>query len=309
MTEASDTGGGFLVEPQRLGVLENRVRAGVLYNLIPKVRVRTDAIEFVSVTEGLSAGWTAELAAKPLGTDLSFSTLQASVFTVAGLAVASNQLLEDSSIDQLLIANLQRRVGEVVEAAILTGSGTGQPRGLLNTPSINDQEYTDATPTVGELLVQIANAIAQVQTNNLTEPTHIIMRPQTWTKIITSADAQGIFSFGVSQSDPGQRTAADPFPQRFLFGFPVVLSGSMPANLATDNSATGTQTRVVVADLTDSLLMIRSELNVDKSEHVYFTSNQTVFRGERRLGFTAAQYPKSIATVSGTGMDTVTGGW
>lgn len=303
-TEGDEAGGGYLVKPKDMGLLPAKVRPNVLYDLMPKVNVRTDKVEFASITNGLLAGWAAELAAKPLGDGMSHTLLEASIFTVAGLAVTSNQLLEDSSIDAYITSELEKRVQGVIEGAILTGTGTGQPRGLLNQTGVNDINWTDASPTVAELLVQIALAVAAVQDNNLSEPTHILLSPTTWTKIITSADAQGVFTFGPGQSDPGNRTAADSFPSRSLFGVPVVLTGSMPRNLATDGTATGDQTRVVVLDASEQMLLIRSEMAVDRSEHVYFTSNQTVFRGERRVGFTAARYPKSISVVRGTGMTT-----
>jgi hypothetical protein len=41
---------------------------------------------------------------------------------------------------------------------------------------------------------------------------------------------------------------------------------------------------------------------VDQSEHVYFMQNATVFRGEMRVGFTAARTPLAINVVGGTGL-------
>lgn len=305
-TEGAESGGGYLVKPQDMGLLAPRERANPLFSLIPKVRVKTDAIEFVSMTNGLLAGWTAELAEKPLGDNMTFSTLQASVFTVAGLAVASNQLLEDSSIDSILAAELEKRVQRVIEAAILTGTGINQPLGLLNQPGTLNVEYDDGSPSVAELLVKIGEAIAEIQEEHQSEPTHILLSPRTWLKIITSADAEGLFTLGSGTAENGRRGAQDSFPQRTLYATPVVLTGAMPRDMQDGALAArgggGNQTRIIVADMTEQLLMIRSEMAVDRSEHVFFTSNQTVFRGERRVGYTAARYPKSVAVIQGTGL-------
>lgn len=302
MTEGDDAVGGYLVKPQFLGELEPVVQPDPLFALIPKVRVSTDRVEFVSVTEGLVAGWTAELAQKPLGADIGFAQLEASIFTAAGLAVASNQLLEDSSIDRLIARELEKRVQAVISSSIVAGTGNGQPRGILNTPAIQDQEYDDASPTVVELLRQIALAIVKVQEEH-GEPSHIVLRPSTWAAIITDVDSTGKFTFGSTQNQPSERGFADPFPNKSLLGYPVILSRAVPNNLNDDGTAGGSQTRAIVADFSEQLMLVRNEMTVDKSEHVYFTSNQTVFRGERRVGYTAGRYPKSICTVSGTGMD------
>lgn len=303
-TEGDDANGGYLVTPQQLGTLAPREAPENLRSIFPSVRVKSDSIEFVSQTGGLIAGWAAELAQKPEGGNISFDTLQASIFTAAGLAVASNQLLEDSSIDQFLAADLRKRVDRVIDSAILTGSGIGQPRGILNTYGRQIVEYDDASPTVAELLVKVAEGIATLQTEHLAEPSHIVLTPQTWVKIITDADAEGKFTLGARLSDgAGQRGPLDRlFLPRTLYGYPVVLSGLLPRNLNDDGTTGGNQTRILILDSSESLLLQRNDLTVDKSEHVYFTSNQTVFRGEQRVGFTAARYPKSIVEVKGTGL-------
>ena len=43
-------------------------------------------------------------------------------------------------------------------------------------------------------------------------------------------------------------------------------------------------------------------MTVDESPHVYFTTNQTVFRAEERVGFTAGRYPKAFSVIGGAGL-------
>jgi HK97 family phage major capsid protein len=303
-SELTDAAGGYLVNPQRLGVYGTRERlAGELVARIPSLNINTDSIELVKATNALAAGWVADLATKVEGTSPAFSLFNANVFTVAGLAVASNQLLEDSSIDRYLIDQLTRRVNHVIETGVIAGTGTGQPLGILGTAGVQSQVYTDATPTVVEFLPHIAQAIAKVQDVGFTNADVIIMRPQLWTQIITAQDTSVTghveFVYGSSANNPRGRQADESiFVQRQLFGVPVVLSMNIPTNLGGGTN----ESRAIVASLQDDLFLNRSGLQVDKSEHVYFTSNQTVFRAERRVGFTAGVYPASHVVVSGTGM-------
>jgi HK97 family phage major capsid protein len=69
---------------------------------------------------------------------MTLATITASIFTAAGLATISNQLLADSNpaVDGLVTSDLTKRLVALEETAFLTGSGTGQPLGILNTPGL-----------------------------------------------------------------------------------------------------------------------------------------------------------------------------
>jgi HK97 family phage major capsid protein len=274
-SELTDAAGGYLVNPQRLGLYGTRERlAGELVARIPSVNIQTDSIELVKATNALSAGWVADLATKPEGTSPAFSLFNANVFTVAGLAVASNQLLEDSSIDRYLIDQLSRRVNHVIETGVIQGTGTGQPLGILGTAGVQTQTVT--TADVRSVLIGIAQAIAKVQDVGFTNANVIVMRPQLWTSIITAVDTgittRAEFVYGASAADPRGRQADESiFVQRQLFGVPVVLSMNIPSNLGAGTNESR-------------------------------ASNQTVFRAERRVGFTAGIYPQSHVVLSGAGM-------
>lgn len=304
--EGTDSAGGYLVRPEFVGNLPPRLTPFNLVDIVPQLRVSGDQVEFIRFTESASlAGWVGELLDKPQLNNQTFAPVTASVFTAAAHAIASNQLLEDSSVDAIIRAQLDRGVRRTIEDGILNGTGTAMPLGILRTPSVLSRAWADASPTVGELLPQIALAITDVMDNHLSSPTHIIMRPQTWTRIITDAAATGTFTFGAGLSDPGVRTASDPFPNKTLFGLPVVTTPLITGtNVAGVNGAStgGTEARIIVADMSEQLLLNRTDMEVDLSEHLLFLKNATVFRGERRVGFTAARYPSSIAIIHGTGL-------
>ena len=55
-------------------------------------------------------------------------------------------------------------------------------------------------------------------------------------------------------------------------------------------------------DFREALILDRQGITVDESPHVYFTTNQTVFRAEFRVGFTAARTPLAFNVIGGAGL-------
>lgn len=297
MVEGTDSAGGYLVAPQ---VSDELVRLKYyrtpLRNLFSTLNVTSDTLQIAQQTGGLTAAWTDELATKTAA-DFTFGQISVSVFTAAGLAVVSNQLLQDAnpSIDGLINSDLARRLATLEEVAFINGSGTGQPRGILNTSGVNSVTYTDATPTAGETLDYIVDAIAKTQDEGKTEPTDIVLHPKIWTRLIKSRESDGHYTIEASYNS---RSPQSSLPVRTLFGLPVTLSYNVPTNLGAGTN----ESRIIVGDFKQGLILDRQGVVIDDSSHVYFTTNQTVFRGESRVGFTAGRDPKAFTVIGGTGL-------
>jgi HK97 family phage major capsid protein len=295
MTEGTANQGGYLVEKQiERQIVEVRESDNVLRALCSKLNITTNELQLDQLTLGTSAGWVAELATKPESTSMAKTTVSASVFTAAGLATISNQLLADSNpaVDRLVTSDLAKRLVALEETAFLNGSGTGQPLGLLNTPGLGATTLTNITVTDdGGLLDSILDAIANVQDNH-GEPTAIVMHPRTWTRILKAKDAQGLYLVGPDSVQQGRAA------NKSLFGFKVVTSNRIPTNLGTGTN----ESRVIVGDFSEALILDRQGITVDESPHVLFTSNQTIFRAEQRVGFTAARAPVAFNVIGGVGL-------
>lgn len=307
MTEGTGTAGGYLVPDQiSTELLELREQVSVLRPLFSRLQVVSDTLRIPSITSGLTAGWVAELATKP-SADLAFAEMSVNVFTKAGLAVASNQLLRDArqSVDRLIYKDLAKRLAWLEEVAFLAGTGTGQPLGILNTSGVNAVPLTSTA--VLDLLDAIVDAITAIFTNFFEGPNAIIMHPRTWARIVKARESSTSATFLVgppsggadarrpTDSLPGYRGAP---PRGELFGYPVYTTSAMPTNLGAGTN----QSAVVVGKMDEGLILDRQGIELAASEHVYFTSNQTVFRAEDRMGFTAARYPKAFSVISGTGL-------
>jgi HK97 family phage major capsid protein len=72
----------------------------------------------------------------------------------------------------------------------------------------------------------------------------------------------------------------------------------MPTNLGGGTN----ESRVVVGDFAEALILDRQGITVDESAHFLFTQNATIFRAEERVGFTAARTPLAFSVIGGTGM-------
>lgn len=297
MTEGTPAQGGYLVRPQvERQIVQAKELDNVLRGLCSRLNVNTNSIQLDQLSLSTLAGWVAELAQKPETTAMSLATVTASVFTAAGLATVSNQLLADSdpAVDNLVTTDLAKRLVALEETAFIAGTGSGQPLGILNTPGIGATSLTSTV--ILDLLDAILDAIASVETNH-GAPSAILMHPRTWTRILKSRDAQGAYyiapAAGVQDPRTGQRG-----PVKTLWGYPVVTSNRVPTNLGAGTN----ESRVIVADFREALILDRQGITVDESKHVHFTTNQTVFRAEQRVGFTAARTPAAFNVVGGAGL-------
>lgn len=311
MTEGTGSQGGYLVQTQiERQILDVRELDNVLRQMCSTLNVTATTIELDQITMGTTAGWVAELATKPEGTSLTLASVSCSVFTAAGLATISNQLLADSNpaVDQLATRDLAKRLVALEETAFLAGSGTGQPLGILNTPGVNTKSVSvPGSGTVvsgsGGILDVVLDAIAQTQ-QDFGQPTGILMHPRTWTAILKDKNSSGVYTYGspsnATNSSPDLSNPRTVFngPTRTLWGVPVTLSNRIPTNLGSGTN----ESRIIVGDFTEALILDRQGITVDESPHVYFTSNQTVFRAEERVGFTAARQPKAFCIVGGAAL-------
>lgn len=307
MGEGTDAAGGFLVPPEVSDeLIPLRDSVSVLRQLFTSQPVESDTIRFIAQDSGLAVAWTAEFAEK-IKNDLSFSEFEAHVYTAAGMAVVSNQLLKDAkwSVDRLITKDLAKRFVHLEEQAFINGSGAGQPLGILNTPGVTSIPYTAASPKQIELLDKISDAVTEVQTKYLGFPDAIVMHPRTWGWLAKGRGTNEEYILGAGAAGTQRRpNEAIPgygqgtLPRGELFGLPVYTTPNVPTDLGDAEN----ESAVIVGDFSQGLVLDREGIVTDTSQHVYFTSNQTVFRSEERLGFTAGRYPNAFAVIQGDGL-------
>jgi HK97 family phage major capsid protein len=197
-----------------------------------------------------------------------------------------------------------------MDRVVINGSGTGQPTGILNVSGVTSTASTvTSSANVAKLLDDIIGAISRMQQNYFGQPDAIVVSPRTWGVLMTSKDTTGRFlavpltsatqALGLPGVPAPTGATADGMGlaggQIFtLFGIPMVIDANMPVNLSGTNSA------VIVGAFREAWWLKRDDVRMDVSNEAgtSFETNQTWFRGECRMGFTAARLTSAFQIIS-----------
>ena len=300
----TSAGGGYLVVPQFLQDLVALRRASApmrdFLTVIPGVKSN---LVYVPQQTGVElVAWTAENAVKT-STDETFGQIATNIFTLAGIAKVSNHLLEDSSpaVDAIVKTSLGRGLAIEEDRAFINGSGTGQPTGILNTSGITATAVSAGTAAA--IFDDILSAIGRVQASYFGQPDAILMAPRTWTKLLSAKDANLRYLstsslIGAQMTTlPGvsNPTGAGTGGTTTFMGIPVVIDANMPINQS------GALSSIIVGAFKEAWVLERDGIRMDMSSEAgtSFEQNQTWFRGEERVGFTAARLPVAFHIVTG----------
>lgn len=255
-------------------------------------------------------------------TDPTTDAITVPVRTVAGQVDTARQLVDRAQpgIDQILFGDLHADYATKINVQVISGSGSApNATGILNTASIEAVTYTDASPTPAELYPKIADAVYnRVGTLRLMPAEAIIMHPRRWGWLLAAVDSNGrplvvpnpnagVIGFGspaqVSQgAGVDMTTNAATVPVGFMLGLPVYVDPSIPTNLGGGTN----EDAIIVLRTSDAYLFEDGEPNDATYFEVLSGSLGVRFQVYGYFAFTAARYPKSIATVGGTGLVTPT---
>lgn len=312
LAEGASTTGGFLVPVQYIQELVMLRRATApLLQYVRSVPVHSNQVIIPTQTTASTVGWTAENAVKP-STDEVFGNITVNIFTLAGIAKISNQLLEDSTpaVDAVVREDLLRGLNIEMDRTILNGSGTGQSTGILNTAGVTSTASGADTTHPAALFDDILAAIGRLQAAYFGPPDAIVMAPRTWSKLQSAKDSTGRF-LGLGTLVGSQTYTAPNVPNPTgatpdnmgltggmtftIFGYPVVVDANMPINQGGANSS------IIVGALRESWALMRDEIRMDTSNEAgtSWETNQTWFRGEMRMGFTASRLPTALQLITG----------
>ena len=256
---------GYLVPQVMLGLLrENIEDYSKLYN---RVDLRQIAGTGRMVIEGTvpEAVWT-EACANLNELDLSFSKVEVDGYKVGGYFKVCNATLEDSDIDLAseLISVLGRAIGYALDKAILYGTGTKMPVGIVtaleavtDTPNI----VTIANTVHGKDLVQaLVGAAAKAKSNYSRGVKTWAMNETTYSfllKEFVALDANGAYVSMINGQMP-------------VIGGDIVVLSMIPDYTVIEG----------YYDL--YLLAQRAGVELNTSEHAFWVADQTGFKGTAR---------------------------
>lgn len=210
-----------------------------------------------------SATWTAEEAAYT-ESDAAFGQVVLGAHKLGTIIKVSEELLNDSFFDvaSYLATNFGKRFGLAEEAAIVSGSGSGQPTGLDASAGTGITAAATTAITADELL-DVYHDLGRPYRNNATwvmnDSTAKLLRK------LKDGNSQYLWQPGLQAGQPDM-----------LLGRPVIASSAMSAAAATNVS-------VLFGDLSYYTIAERSGRVLQRLNELYAANGQVGFRMFERL--------------------------
>lgn len=266
----------------------------------------TDSINLPKVSTGTATAAQTADGASVQSTDMTDTTVSASVYTVAGQQDVAMQLLDQTpapGFDSVVLGDLLADLAVRQDVYVINGSGSsGQPTGILNVSSPNAITYTDASPTLPEMYVPWVKSVSQISSNRKMPATATFVIPSIWYWACSELDTTNRPLIQPEQGGPFnpmalQTGAAAEGPVgRLTVGTPVILDGNIPSNLGG-----GTETRIITLRTSD-LYLWEGPIQTRVLTEVLSGTLQVRFQVYRYAAFMGNRLPKAISIVSGTGM-------
>lgn len=253
---------GYLIPDVFLGLIKESIDDySKLYNRVYKPTIG-GAARLVIEGTAPEAVWT-EACANLNELDLSFSKVEIDSYKVGGYFKVCNATLEDSDID--LTAELNEKLGQAIglalDKAIVFGTGTKMPTGIVTTlkaVASTPNVVSHASTVTGKALVEALIDDASLITSRYGSDLIWIMNKKTNLKLkknMLNVDAAGLY------------VAGDALP---VIGGDIIELGFMPDN-------------VIVGGYADMYLLgERKGIELGTSEHAFWTADQTGFKGTAR---------------------------
>ncbi|PZR65802.1 MAG: phage major capsid protein [Candidatus Dormiibacter spiritus] len=258
-----------------------------------------------------SVGIVSENTAKP-SADQTYTQVTVNIFTAAGISKQSKQLAMDSSptVLDLSTRELGTLLGNLEEQKALNGSGTGEPRGILNVTGIGSQTVTGGAGTQNAVLDALMDAVVFIETNYFAPPSGILMHPRRLAWLLKGKDSalNYIFNPAATFRQPNMAPLVNnnvtsmstgiSQPPASLFGIPIATTANMPTNLGAGTN----EDRIVVGAFNEAHWFQRQDVTMDVSDSAgtSWEQNQVWIRAEERFGFSAERYPVAFSVLSGT---------
>lgn len=241
---------------------------------------------------GLVSLWKAEAAELDLDS-INFRQLEFNARKLTILIKCSREFLEDAiSAEKFVKSAMTKEIGWQIDHETLnTGSGAGQVLSILNSPAT-----LSADIEVGQAASSFLweNAAQMVKLFDPGAPGRWVFSPSLRDQIFTMSLAIGVGGSSVYPTPSAVKEEG-----LSLLGFPVEFSEH--CNVA------GTKGDAFLMNPKAYALALRSDIRIESSQHVAFTSDQVVFKCTTRLdGMPIASAPLTLADGSSQVSDFVT---
>lgn len=133
LSEGVDGAGGYLTPTEfRAQLVEDLQDQPFLRNLVTVIPIGSDSLELPTLTSSVKTSWGSENTSINT-TTARFGTLTFTPYRLNSMLYTSRELVNDSAINvvQLITRLFNQAIGAEEDRVIITGSGTGQPKGIL----------------------------------------------------------------------------------------------------------------------------------------------------------------------------------
>jgi len=271
--ESIPSDGGFLVQSDFAAeLLKTTYETGILASKVKKIPIsaNSNALKINAADDsnrsngtrwgGIQAYWENE-AEQLTGSKPKFRIMDLSLKKLTGLCFATDELLQDSSALQSVITQgFSEEFGFKVDDAILNGSGSGQPLGVLKSGSLVTvgKENGQSDKLVVENLFKMYSRCWGKSRQNAVWYINQELEPYLYTLKLGDVPVY-IPAGGISN-----------IPNATLLGRPI-----LPLEQC---SALGTVGDIVLGDFSQYLVIDKGGINTATSIHVRFLYDESVFR-------------------------------
>jgi HK97 family phage major capsid protein len=271
--ETNPSDGGFLVQKDFVSeLLKKTFETGILASKVRKVPISTqsNALRINAIDDdsrkdgcrwgGISAFWADEAEAST-ATKPKFRQIDLSLKKLTGLCYATDELLQDAAaLESVIRQAFQDEFAFKIDDAIVHGNGAGQPLGILKSNAVVKQELENgqtAKITVENLVKMWSRLWSRSRAGSVWYVNQQI-EPLLYTLKVGDKPVY-IPAGGLSET-----------PYATLFGRPVV-----PLEQCSELGDVGD---ILLADMSQYLLIDKGGINAASSIHVRFLNDEQVFR-------------------------------
>ena len=273
LNETNPSDGGFLVQQDFVSdLLKRTYETGILASKVKRIPISTNAnsLKINAIDEdsrangsrwgGVQTYWEGE-ADQLSGSKPKFRILELSLKKLTGLCYATDELLQDAAaLESVIKQAFTEEFGFKIDDAIIGGNGSGEPLGILKSGALvtvaKETSQTDILKV--ENLVKMWNRLWSRSRANAVWFINQELEPYLYTLKIGDT-AVYVPAGGLSEK-----------PYGTLFGRPVI-----PLEQC---SAAGEVGDIILADISQYLLIDKGGIKAASSVHVRFLYDENVFR-------------------------------
>lgn len=303
----TDGNGGYFVPPAWLmKQYVELARAGrATANLVDNQPLPsgTDSINIPKVLTGTSTAIQTADNAAVSETDMTDTSVNAPVRTIAGQQDVPVQLLDQSPVnfDEVIFKDLVGDYANKLNGQVVGGSGaSGQVLGIRGTAGIETIAQTGTAAI--DLYKKVADGIQRVHTQRFRAPEVIVMHPRRWAFMLAAVDTNGRPLVLPAAGNPQNAMATlgvvgSEQVVGSMHGLPVVTDPSIPTTLGA-----GTNEDIVLILRASDILLFESAIRTRVLPEVGSGTLTTRLQVYGYLAFTAGRYPKSVVEIGGVGL-------